>query len=145
MMLLCYRDLFRHNFSFLYPQKTSENRGFSAGIEMKDGVKISYINVNFDHIWQFYCIYMSAITFLEIIDYNFFWLHFYLVSLWFCISQFFLQFFDFICISLKETIRNALNNKHVVSTGSKTKALSSSNLLARAASKTIHRTIYMQG
>ena len=61
MMLLCYRDLFRHNFSFLYPQKMSETRGFSAGIEMKDGVKISYINVNFDHIWQFYCICLLSL------------------------------------------------------------------------------------
>ena len=53
MMLLCYLNLFQSNFPFLYPQKTSENKNFSEGIEIEHGVKTGYINENFDHIWQF--------------------------------------------------------------------------------------------
>ena len=101
MMLLCYLTLFQSNFPFLYPQKTSENKNFSAGIEIEHGVKTGYINENFDHIWQFQ---RSCLALLCVVKWMtiFFWLYSHLVSPGFCLFQFLLQVFDFICISLKK-------------------------------------------
>ena len=141
MMLLCYLNLFQSNFPFLYPQKTSENKNFSAGIEIEHGVKrvtLMKTSTTFGsfnaHVWHYFVFWNEWLFFSDCTRTS---------------SPLDFASFNFSCRSLilsasawKRKDTNTLNNEHTVVA---TKALSPSFLLDRDKSKTIHQSTCTQG